>query len=52
LLTGERESNIPFSTHLSEKELLDTTVGRFLVSLRFDQWDKLDQLGIEIGSFE
>jgi len=26
--------------------------GRFLASLRFEQRGKLDQLGIEIGSFD
>jgi len=27
-------------------------IGRFLVSLRSEQWGKLDQFGIEIGSFD
>ena len=27
-------------------------IGRFLASLRFEQRGKLDQLGIEIGSFD
>jgi hypothetical protein len=27
-------------------------IERFLVSLRFEQWGKLEQLGIEIGSFD
>jgi hypothetical protein len=28
------------------------SVERFLASLRFEQREKLDQLGVEIGSFE
>ncbi|GAF85043.1 unnamed protein product [marine sediment metagenome] len=32
-------------------EPLDDT-GRFLASLRFEQRGKLDQLGVEIGSFD
>jgi hypothetical protein len=27
-------------------------IERFFTSLRFDQWGKLDQLGVEIGSFD
>lgn len=37
---------------LFEKKLLDVPVEQFLVSLRFQQRGKLDQLGIEIGSFD
>jgi len=33
-------------------ELLDMPVDQFLTSLRFEQKGKLDQLGIEIGSFD
>ena len=35
-----------------ENELLDVPVERFLVSQRFEQSGKLDQLGIEIGSID
>jgi hypothetical protein len=31
---------------------LDMQIERFLASLRFEQRGKLDQLGIEIGSFD
>jgi hypothetical protein len=31
---------------------LDMPIERFLASLRFEQRGKLDQLGIEIGSFD
>jgi len=41
----------PF-TPLFEKELLDMPIKRFLSSLRFEQRGKLDQLGVEIGSFK
>jgi hypothetical protein len=37
---------------LLENELLDMPVEQFLASLRFDQREKLDQLGIELGTFE
>jgi hypothetical protein len=37
---------------LFEKELLDEPVEQFLASLRFDQRGTLEQLGIEIGSFD
>jgi hypothetical protein len=37
---------------LFEKELLDEPVEQFLTSLRFQQRGKLDQLGLEIGSFD
>ena len=37
---------------LLEKELLDQPVEQFLASLRFDQRGKMDQLGIEMGTFE
>jgi hypothetical protein len=39
-------------TPLFEKELLDIPTERFFASLRFEQRGKLDQLGIEIGSFD
>jgi hypothetical protein len=32
-------------------ESLDMPIERFFASLRFEQREKLDQLGIEIGSF-
>jgi hypothetical protein len=35
-----------------ENELLDKLVEQFLASLRFEQRGKLDQLGLEIGSFD
>jgi hypothetical protein len=35
-----------------ETEPFDVSVERFLASLRFQQRGKLDQLGIEIGSFD
>jgi hypothetical protein len=37
---------------LVENELLDKPVEQFLTSLRFEQRGKLDQLGIEMGTFE
>jgi len=37
---------------LRRLELLDVPVERFLASVRFEQRGKLDQLGIEIGSFD
>ena len=37
---------------LLKNELLDLPVEQFLASLRFEQGGKLDQLGIEIGSFD
>jgi len=42
------------SEHVQYRPLkaLDIPVERFLVSLRFEQRGKLDQLGIEINSFE
>jgi hypothetical protein len=33
-------------------DLLDIPIGRFFASLRFEQRGKLDQLGVEIGSFD
>jgi len=52
LLTGEREKNIPFSMHLRIDEPLDMPIERFFASLRFEQREKLDHLGVEIGSFD
>jgi hypothetical protein len=52
LLTGERDQNTPFSMHLKPFEALDGNVERFLASLRFEQREKLDQLRIDIGTFE
>jgi hypothetical protein len=37
---------------LLEKELLDIPVEQFLACLRFEQRGKLEQLGVEIGSFD
>ena len=34
------------------QKLLDMPVERFFASLRFEQREKLDQLGVEIGSFD
>ena len=35
-----------------ENELLDIPVEQFFASLRFEQRSMLEQLGVEIGSFE
>jgi hypothetical protein len=56
LLTGGRASypwiaNAPFSTYLRGNNPLDMPIEGFLGSLRFEHRNKLDQLGIEIGSF-
>jgi hypothetical protein len=37
---------------LLDNELLDLPVEQLLASLRFEQSGKLDQLGIEMGTFE
>jgi len=42
---------VPFPP-LFEKELLGMPIERFFAILRFEQRGKLDQLGIEIGSFD
>ena len=34
------------------KKSLDIPIGRFFASLSFEQRGKLDQLGVEIGSFD
>jgi hypothetical protein len=52
LLTGERDKNAPFSTHLRGNILLDMPIEGFLGSLRFEHRINLDQLGVEIGSFD
>ena len=52
LLTGEREKDVPFSNHLRGIEPLDMPIEGFLSSLRFEHRSKLDQLGVEIGSFD
>ncbi len=56
-LTGERASypgiaNVPFSMYLRSNELLGVPLEQFLDSIRFQQWGKLDQLVIEIGSID
>jgi hypothetical protein len=35
-----------------ENELPDMSVKQFFISMRFDQRGKMDQLGIEMGTFE
>jgi hypothetical protein len=42
----------PFSTHLWVNKSLDMPIERFFVLLRIKQKGKLDQLGVEISSFE
>jgi hypothetical protein len=37
---------------ISTQKSLDVPIERFIASLRFEQRGKLDQLGIEIGSFD
>jgi hypothetical protein len=44
-------SQVPFPP-LLEKELLDKPFEQFLASLRFEQRRRLEQLGIEISSFD
>jgi hypothetical protein len=44
-------SQVPFRP-LFQKELLDMPVEKFLASLRFHHWGKLEQLGIDLGSFD
>jgi hypothetical protein len=41
-----------FRVLLRPQKLLGMPIERFFASLRFEQKRKLDQLGIEIGSFE
>jgi hypothetical protein len=43
--------DLSFVQHCPQLEPLDD-IGRFLASLRFEQRGILDQLGIEIGSFD
>ncbi len=50
-LTQKRSQVRVLFRPLFEKELLDMPVEQFLASLRFEQRGKLDQLEIEIGSF-
>jgi hypothetical protein len=52
LLIREREKNTPFSMHIKTSEPLDIPVELFLASLRYEQRGKLDQMGIEIDSFD
>lgn len=44
-------SRVPFPP-LAEIELLDMSVEQFLSSLHFDQKRKIDQLGIDLASFD
>jgi len=46
LLTGERDKNAPFSTHLRTQEPFDMPVERFLSMLRFENKAKLDDFGL------
>jgi hypothetical protein len=39
-------------SNTAHKKTLDIPIERFLASLRFEQRGKLDQMGIEIGSFD
>ena len=48
LLTGERVKNTPFSLHLWTMDPLDMPADRFLYMLRFENREKLDDLGIKI----
>jgi len=51
LVTGERDKNAPFSTHLgTTKEPLDMPVERFLSMCRFETKGKLDDLGLELDT--
>jgi hypothetical protein len=52
LLTGEREKNAPFSNYLSTNELDYIPVVQFLPLLHLESRGKLEELGIEIGSFD
>jgi hypothetical protein len=51
-LTQKRSQARVLFRPLVENELLDKPVEQFLISLRFEQWGKLPQLGIEMGTFE
>lgn len=42
---------VPFPS-LLQNELLDMSVEQFLASLHFEKRGKLDQLGVEMGSFD
>jgi len=50
LLTGEREKNVLFSTHLSTKEPRIMPVEQFLASIRFENKAKLYDLWLEIDA--
>jgi len=45
------EGGSSFVQHRPQKSL-DMPIERFLTSLRFEQREKLDQLGVEIGSID
>ncbi len=51
-LQGRGHEFESLTAHSFEKEPLDMPVERFLASLRFEQRSKLDQLGIEMDSFD
>ena len=51
-LTQKRSQVRVLFRPLLENELLDMPVDQFLTSLRFEHRGKLDQLEIEIGSFD
>ena len=48
LLRGERDKHAPFSTNLRSEEPFDMPVERFLAMCRFENRNKLDDLGLEI----
>jgi len=52
LYIREREKNTPFSTHLITNVPLDLPVEQYLSTLRFENSGELEDLGIEIGSFD
>jgi hypothetical protein len=51
LTVNHREGGSSFVQYRSQKSL-DMPIERFFASLRFEHKSKLDQLGIEIGSFD
>jgi hypothetical protein len=51
LTQNHGEGGSSFVQHRPQKSL-DMPIERFFASLRFEQRGKLDQLGVEIGSFD
>jgi hypothetical protein len=49
LLTGERDKNVSFSSHLKTKDSFNIPVEEFLAMCCFENSGKLDDLGLEIG---